>query len=296
VGPLADVPDTGTDFEELAILRLRLSGELRQVAEASRWLDAEDRTVLALWWQEAAGVIDHGEIAAALKTTPAYAAVRIQRMRAQLDRSRLPVAALEARPRCPGLAETAAGWDQRPGALWRKRIDRHVRDCALCLGASRGGVAVERLLVGCPLVPVPTSLTVVKGGVLARLVRSHPVAATVAIVVAGGSAAYANRPEPRPTAQPVVAASTAPTASAAPVASPAVSAIRSVAPSRKAKPTAEPAAVTCGRMPNPAEPNPAEPNPAAPGSRGRSTSRLSPAPPRRAGIGPRRRPRRTGRR
>lgn len=268
VGPLAEAPDTGTDFEELAILRLRLSGERRQVAEASRWLDAEDRTVLALWWQEAAGEIDRGEIAAILRTTPAYAAVRIQRMRAQLDRSRVLVAALEALPRCPGLTEAVSGWDQRPSALWRKRIDRHVRDCQVCPSASHRQITVERLLVGCALVPVPATLTVAaagQGGLFGwwrRSTRSNPVTVTVAavaVIAVGGTAAYANRPEPKPTALPV-----APSVAQA---SPSIAALPSftkpAAP--KATPSKSKAAVVvapaCGRMPNPASsslPNPAK--------------------------------------
>ncbi|MFC4066964.1 Lcl domain-containing protein [Actinoplanes subglobosus] len=157
VAVLPTVPGPAADFEELAILRLRLTGERRQVAEASRWLDDEDRGVLALWWQEAAGELDRGEVAAALDTTTAYAAVRIQRMRAQLDRCRMLVAALEARTRCPELDATIAGWDERPGPLWRKRIDRHLRECQKCPEEARGGIAVEQLLVGCALVPIPTA-------------------------------------------------------------------------------------------------------------------------------------------
>ncbi|KUL31518.1 Lcl domain-containing protein [Actinoplanes awajinensis] len=263
VGPLAEVPDTGADFEELAILRLRLSGERRQVAEASRWLDAEDRTVLALWWQEAAGEIGRGETAVALNTTSAYAAVRIQRMRAQLDRSRILVAALEARPRCAGLAETVTGWDQRPGALWRKRIDRHVRDCPVCLAIVPDPVAVERLLVGCALVPVPAALTAavaVKGGWL----RSHPVAAAltvVAVLAAGGTAAYASRPEPQPTAQPVAPGLAPAVASVAPSSVAPATAPPSAKPSTTA--SAKPRTTACGAglaprwaswpMPNPAK-------------------------------------------
>jgi hypothetical protein len=42
------------EFEEAAVLRLRLSGQRREVAEAGRWLDQEDRVALALWWLEVA--------------------------------------------------------------------------------------------------------------------------------------------------------------------------------------------------------------------------------------------------
>ncbi|GIM95461.1 sigma-70 family RNA polymerase sigma factor [Paractinoplanes toevensis] len=244
------MPDGAADFEELAILRLRLSGERRQVAEAARWLDDEDRTVLALWWQEAAGELTRGEIAAALGTTMAYAAVRVQRMRAQLDRSRVIVAALAARPRCAGLAEAVAGWDERPGPLWRKRIDRHVRDCPACLARSRQQVAVERLLAGCALVPVPTGLAAAGlpgalsgpvgggGGSVGKSVWSNPLlaAAAAVVVLAGGGFAYAQMPaaEPQPTAQIVAAPG-----SAARSAVPALSSSPSPTPSSaKPSPTA----------------------------------------------------------
>ncbi|MBB2947300.1 RNA polymerase sigma factor (sigma-70 family) [Actinoplanes lutulentus] len=248
---LDDLPETGTDFEELAILRLQLSDQRRQVAAASRWLDVEDRNVLALWWQETAGHLDRAETAAALETTPAYAAVRVQRMRAQLDRSRSLVAALDARPRCPELVAAAAGWDGRPSPLWRKRLDRHVRDCDLCLSNSREEVAAERLLVGCGLLPVPAALTSAvlgkisatggtAGGTataarprLGSLLRGKPLAATAAavVVLAGGALAYTAQSEPdRPQPDDRVAAAAAP--SPAPVTRSALPSSAAPTPSR----------------------------------------------------------------
>jgi hypothetical protein len=177
---------------------------------ASRWLDDEDRAVLALWWQEAAGELSRAEVAGALSTGVAYAAVRIQRMREQLDRCRALVAALESRPRCAELEGAITHWDGRPSPLWRKRLDRHVRDCRICIGKAGGQVAVERLLVGCALLPVPAAVvtkTVGGGGVVVSGMRRLGVvgaAVTVAVAVAGGSYAYVKNPEP--TAQGVVAA------------------------------------------------------------------------------------------
>jgi DNA-directed RNA polymerase specialized sigma24 family protein len=155
---LDQVPETGADFEELSIPRLRLSGERRQVAQAARWLDDEDRTVPALWWQEAAGESTRGETAAALGTTPAYAAVRLQRTRPQLDRGRTVVAALAAAPRCPGPNETIIDWNDRQPPSRRKRIDRHIRECPACLAPSRDRIAVEHLLAGSILLPAPHAL------------------------------------------------------------------------------------------------------------------------------------------
>src|SRR6266568_3772912 len=50
-----DIADPRMDFVELTIVRLGLSGQRREVAEATRWLDDDDRELLALWWLEAGG-------------------------------------------------------------------------------------------------------------------------------------------------------------------------------------------------------------------------------------------------
>jgi hypothetical protein len=67
------------------------------------------------------------------------------------------VRALSADPRCPGLGAVIAGWDGAPGPLWRKRIARHVRDCAHCGVHQAGLIPAERLLAGLILVPVPAA-------------------------------------------------------------------------------------------------------------------------------------------
>ena len=46
--------DGAADFAELTVLRLQLEGQRREVAEAVRWLDDEDRQLLSLWWLEVA--------------------------------------------------------------------------------------------------------------------------------------------------------------------------------------------------------------------------------------------------
>lgn len=204
--PVGEIPDAA-DFEDLAVLRLRLSGERRQVAQAARWLEPDDRTVLALWWQEVGGQLGRTELAEALEVSISYAAVRVQRMRLQLERCRAVVAALEARPGCAVLADVLTDWDGLPNSLWRKRIDRHIRDCTFCQGVSRPRIAVDRLLVGCVLVPVPTQLAqAVTGAVLpgpglvprtTRFLRAHAMAATATalalVVVAVGFAHLSGR-------------------------------------------------------------------------------------------------------
>src|SRR3954447_7768048 len=153
-----DVRDPGADFTDLAITRLELSGQRRETAEATRWLDDDNRELLSLWWLEASGELTRDEIVAAVGVTRQHAAVRVQRMKGQLETARVVVRALAASPPCPDLRLVTADWDGRPSALWRKRIARHTRDCRYCSPAWSGLVAAERLLAGTALVPVPHSL------------------------------------------------------------------------------------------------------------------------------------------
>jgi RNA polymerase sigma factor (sigma-70 family) len=153
--PAPEVADPGADFVDVTILQLGLSGQRRETAEATRWLDNEDREVLALWWQEAAGTLDRGAVADGLGMTPAHTAVRIGRMKERLTTARLVVRALRARPPCDALAEVTADWDYAPSSLWRKRVARHARDCQRCRSQLADMVPAEHLLNGLPLLPVP---------------------------------------------------------------------------------------------------------------------------------------------
>lgn len=154
LGTGPDAADPGADFVDVTILRLGLSGQRRQVAEATRWVDEDDRALLSLWWLEAAGELSRAEVAAALNLSPEHTAVRVQRMKAQLDTARVVVGALAAQPRCVLLEDMLAGWDGAPSALWRKRIARHARGCTVCSGFGSGLVPAEGLLVGLALVPL----------------------------------------------------------------------------------------------------------------------------------------------
>ncbi|MEW2331627.1 sigma-70 family RNA polymerase sigma factor [Micromonospora chersina] len=244
----AEMPDVEAAFEDLTTLRLELSGQRRQLVRASRWLDPDDRALLSLWWLETAGELTRADLAAALAVSVAHAAVRVQRMRHQLDVSRELVAALEARPRCAGLEAAAAGWDGVPSPLWRKRLARHTRSCERCARATTGMIAAERLLLGVALLPVPVGLAAVllgrgalgaaatstalsgafgggsgggvgagaKAGLLAPLLQAvvaHPVIATVvAGAVATGAAVTVTvlPTHPRPPASAPVAAPASP--------------------------------------------------------------------------------------
>ncbi|MFB7948095.1 sigma-70 family RNA polymerase sigma factor [Kitasatospora phosalacinea] len=159
--PLEDaeaIPDPALDFAGLTILRLGLTEQRREIADATRWLDPDDRELLALWWLKETGELEQADLVSALGLSSGHAAVRTGRMKKQLELSRLVVRALAADPRCPALDTAATGWNGTPAPLWRKRLARHVRDCERCAGARHGLLPAERLLYGLPLLAVPPSL------------------------------------------------------------------------------------------------------------------------------------------
>ncbi|MFN8075542.1 MAG: sigma-70 family RNA polymerase sigma factor [Kineosporiaceae bacterium] len=172
-----DVPDEAPAPDDRAAARADLSVQRRRVAAAARWLDPDDRVLLSLWWLETADRLTRAELATAVGVSQPHAAVRVQRMRGQLDVARGVVAALEASPRCRGLSEAAARWDGVPSPLWRKRLARHVRSCATCRRAAGDLVAAEWLLAGVGLLPVPF---VLGAAVLAKASAAAPVGVTLA--------------------------------------------------------------------------------------------------------------------
>ncbi len=155
-----DVPDPIGDFAERTAAELVVADQRRELIEATHWLDDADRRLLGLWWQEAAGELTRGELAEALAVQPKHAAVRVQRMKAQLDSARAVVRALRGRPRCPALMAQVKRWDGVAGPLWRKRLVRHVRECPQCTLGQYGLVAPEELLLGIAALSVPATLIV----------------------------------------------------------------------------------------------------------------------------------------
>ncbi|MGW7333032.1 sigma-70 family RNA polymerase sigma factor, partial [Streptomyces sp. NPDC054840] len=154
----SDVADPGADFVDLTVARLHLAGQRRETARATRWLEPEDRALLSLWWLECAGELTRAEVAGALELTPQHTAVRVQRMKAQLESARVVERALDTHPACEELRTVMGGWDGEPSALWRKRIARHARECVRCSGLWSGLVPAEGLLAGLALVPVSAAL------------------------------------------------------------------------------------------------------------------------------------------
>ncbi|WP_217554934.1 RNA polymerase sigma factor [Streptomyces sp. GbtcB6] len=249
------VPDGTADFAELTVLRLQLEGQRREVAEAVRWLDAEDRQLVSLWWLEVSGELTRRELAAAVGISRQHAAVRVQRMKERLETSRGIVRALDGA--CPELRELTARWDGRPDSVWRKRLARHIRGCGYCGDTRDSVVPADRLLVGIALVPVPVgfTLSLVLGGktaaaagsasagwsakVLGALTKPAVAVTAGATIVAGGAYVVVQTPHdpaPRtaavsPTAAVTSAVPQAPvtTASPSPSTSPSPSASASTA-------------------------------------------------------------------
>ncbi len=275
------LPDATAPLEDTTILRLRMSDERAQVAEAGRWLDPEHRALLSLWWQECAGLLNRQDIADATGLGVSHTGVRLQRMREQLDLSRTIVAALAADPRCPGLSATVSGWDGARTSVWRKRIARHTRDCATCTATAAERVPAELLLSDLTPLAVPATLlgalvakgllsgttvttaatasatgTAAGGGALLgklHAVTAHPIAAlATGAVLVTGAATYVAWPEPEHRAPGVAAAPTAGKTAPAPSATSAVS-----APSATSAMSAPSATPTPSATPSPSPSGPA---------------------------------------
>ncbi|MGY5060155.1 sigma-70 family RNA polymerase sigma factor [Streptomyces sp. 900105755] len=171
------ITDPALDFAGLTILRLGLTEQRREVAEATRWLDPDDQELLSLWWLEETGDLERAELAGALGLSDRHAAVRVQRMKKQMEVSRGVVRGLAADPRCAELDGIATPWDGTPSPLWRKRFGRHIRGCGVCAGLERGLLPMDRLLSGLPLVAVPAGLDPAR--VLAHVTGPHATASHV---------------------------------------------------------------------------------------------------------------------
>ncbi|MFE2292592.1 sigma-70 family RNA polymerase sigma factor [Streptomyces sp. NPDC059452] len=200
-----DPADPAADFVDLTILRLELSGQRRETAEATRWLDDAERDVLSLWWLETTGELTRAELAEALGLSPQHAAVRVQRVKNQLDVGRAVVRALASDPRCPALEDLLGDgdWDGTPTPLWRKRIARHMRVCASCSAGSTGLVPPEGLLSGLALV-VPLYETGQHASAAVAFASSAPVASAVTPAASAASVSASGAPAAAPAVAPAV--------------------------------------------------------------------------------------------
>ncbi|WEO99744.1 sigma-70 family RNA polymerase sigma factor [Streptomyces sp. FXJ1.172] len=171
-----DLADPGADFVDLTVVQLQLTGQRLETARATRWLEPDDQELLSLWWLECAGELTRAEVAAALDLSPQHTAVRVQRMKAQLEAARVVVRALDARPLCEELRSVLASWDGRASALWRKRIARHARGCTRCSGLWSGLMPAEGLLAGLALIAASPALLAMVSSASGRLAPAGAVA------------------------------------------------------------------------------------------------------------------------
>lgn len=259
-----EVADPASDFAAMTILQLGLTDQRREVAEATRWLDPDDRALLSLWWLEQTGELGRADLASSLGLSAKHAAVRVQRMKEQIEVAQSVVRCLNAQAQCAELRGMFLGWDGVPSPLWRKRFARHIRGCAHCGRRTQGMVPLERLLLGLPLVAVPA------GFVLSKLlvpvaIKSTAVAAKsvwVPLAAAASAAAvtagvfviqpWTTQEPPRPIAVPppvVVAESPSPSKAASPKPS------RSPSPKPSKKPSPQPSKTPAPPPPPPAAPS-----------------------------------------
>lgn len=143
------------DFVAIAIARLGLSGQVRQFAEATRWLAPYDWDVLALWWLTETGELTRDEFETALGLAAEEADVRQRRMRARLEAARHVVAALEADPRCADLAVLAGTAAEWPQPQRRDLLSRHIRECDRCAAHPAQLAPVEQMPARIGMVPPP---------------------------------------------------------------------------------------------------------------------------------------------
>ena len=185
---MIDRPDAASELEGAAILRADLAEQRRQVRHAGQWMSPDERAVFALWWLELVGELNRAEVAAGLGLAVPHTAVRIQRMREQLEAGRGIVAALEEVPGCDVLGDVVTDWDGKPSPYWRKRIGRHVRSCPACARAAGQLVPAERLLPALVLLPVPIALAT---AALAKTSGIAPAAVSSTIVQWASGALHA---------------------------------------------------------------------------------------------------------
>ena len=129
------------------------------VRAASAGLSAGDREVIEL-------SIRHGmsaaEVGAVLGVSANHAHARMSRARQQLQRCLgALVVAREGGQSCPELAGILEGWDGALTALVRKRIGRHVEECARCADVQREELQPSKLLSVYAMLPFVTDARLV---------------------------------------------------------------------------------------------------------------------------------------
>lgn len=137
------------EFVDRPLNTLTRALQRREVARAARWLDDDERELLALWSVERGGHIKAADVAGALGQDARHVAIRLSRVKRRLEAARLLLRALCATPRCRGLAMAGKHGQGRTPLL------RHVAGCETCRLTADDLVPVETLFTGAALLPVP---------------------------------------------------------------------------------------------------------------------------------------------
>ncbi|MFM8871501.1 MAG: sigma-70 family RNA polymerase sigma factor [Actinomycetota bacterium] len=152
--PTEDIPEATTDPDFAGDFERR---ELaRVVDEAAAGLTERELEVFHLFARQG---LSGDEIATALDVSLANAHKLVQRVRERISRSAgaLLVARQGSRD-CAELADVLTGWDGKFSPLWRKRIARHVDDCAECEKKRAVLLAPGGAVLAAPFLLAPSAL------------------------------------------------------------------------------------------------------------------------------------------
>ena len=149
---VSDMPDPSAGPQRAAE-----QAALRELVwSAAAGLSERDRALLDLHLRQGLDGADLGE---AMGVNAGHAYVLLTRLRDQVERSlgALLIARL-GRKDCPELGELLSGWDGTFSPLMRKRVARHVDNCAQCKEKRRTMVSPLALLAAVPLITAPIYL------------------------------------------------------------------------------------------------------------------------------------------
>jgi len=152
--PTEDIPEATTDPDFAGDFERR---ELaRVVDEAAAGLTERELEVFHLFARQG---LSGEEIATALDVSLANAHKLVQRVRERISRSAgaLLVARQGSRD-CAELADVLTDWDGKFSPLWRKRIARHVDDCAECEKKRAVLLAPGGAVLAAPFLLAPSAL------------------------------------------------------------------------------------------------------------------------------------------
>jgi hypothetical protein len=132
-------------------------GELQGLVRAAiGGLNPGDREVIELNLRHD---LDGADLADALGVPANQAHALASRARGQLERSLgALLVARTGRRQCAELGAILGGWDGRLTVLLRKRVSRHIEDCATCGARKRRELSPAMLLSVLPLVTLPAGL------------------------------------------------------------------------------------------------------------------------------------------